>query len=40
MPEGMIVKDAAAVMPGDLISTRLHAGEILSRVERHNTVDT
>jgi exodeoxyribonuclease VII large subunit len=40
MPEGMIVKDAAAVMPGDLISTRLRAGEILSRVERHNTVDT
>ena len=34
MPEGVILKDAEAVMPGDLISTRLHEGEVLSRVER------
>jgi exodeoxyribonuclease VII large subunit len=40
MPEGMILKDAAAVMAGDLISTRFHEGEVLSRVERHDTTDT
>jgi exodeoxyribonuclease VII large subunit len=40
MPEGMILKDAAALMAGDLISTRFHEGEVLSRVERHDTTDT
>jgi exodeoxyribonuclease VII large subunit len=40
MPEGVILKDAAAVMPGDLISTRLHEGEVLSRVERRDVADT
>jgi exodeoxyribonuclease VII large subunit len=39
MPEGVILKDAAAVMPGDLISTRLHEGEVVSRVERCNVAD-
>lgn len=39
MPEGAILKDAAAVMPGDLISTRLHEGEVLSRVEKQNAED-
>jgi len=36
MPEGVILKDAAAVMPGDLISTRFHVGEVLSRVEKRD----
>jgi exodeoxyribonuclease VII large subunit len=40
MPEGAVLKDAAAVMPGELISTRLHEGEVLSRVERHDATDT
>lgn len=40
MPEGVILKDAEAVMPGDLISTRLHEGEVLSRVERPDATDT
>jgi exodeoxyribonuclease VII large subunit len=39
MPEGVILKDAATVMPGDLISTRLHEGEVVSRVERCNVAD-
>jgi exodeoxyribonuclease VII large subunit len=33
MPEGMVLKKAAAVIPGDVISTRLHEGEVRSRVE-------
>jgi hypothetical protein len=40
MPDGVILKDAAAVMAGDLISTRFHEGEVLSRVERHDAADT
>jgi exodeoxyribonuclease VII large subunit len=36
MPEGMILKDAADVMPGDLISSRIHEGEVLSRVVRQD----
>jgi hypothetical protein len=32
----VILKD---VMPGDLISTRLHEGEVVSRVERCNVAD-
>jgi exodeoxyribonuclease VII large subunit len=39
MPEGMILKDAAAVTPGDLISTRLHEGEVLSRVEQRGAAN-
>jgi len=39
MPEGVILKDAAAVMPGDLISTRLHEGEVLSRVEKRDATN-
>ncbi|MHB8844840.1 MAG: exodeoxyribonuclease VII large subunit [Nitrospirota bacterium] len=33
MPDGMIVKNASDVGPGDMISTKLHKGEILSKVE-------
>ena len=39
VPEGVILKDAAAVMPGDLISTRLHEGEVVSRVEKQHSAD-
>ncbi len=39
MPDGVVLKDAAAVMSGDLISTRLNEGEVLSRVERHDPPD-
>jgi exodeoxyribonuclease VII large subunit len=34
---GSIVKDAAETAPGDLITTTLHRGEILSRVEKTET---
>jgi exodeoxyribonuclease VII large subunit len=34
LPSGNILKDASAVAPGDLLSTRLHQGEVLSRVEK------
>jgi exodeoxyribonuclease VII large subunit len=34
LPEGVIVKNAALLLPGDLISTRLHQGLVLSRVEK------
>ncbi|MDA8101111.1 MAG: exodeoxyribonuclease VII large subunit [Nitrospiraceae bacterium] len=34
LPSGEIVKDAAAVKEGDRLVTRLHAGEVESRVER------
>ena len=40
MPDRMILKDAAAVIPGDLISSRLHEGEVLSRVVRQDAADT
>jgi exodeoxyribonuclease VII large subunit len=33
LPDGLILKDASAVKPGDRISTKLHHGEVLSRVE-------
>ena len=33
LPRGAILKDAAGVLPGDLISTKLHNGDVLSRVE-------
>jgi exodeoxyribonuclease VII large subunit len=36
MPEGVILKDAADVIPGDLIKSRLHEGEVLSRVVRQD----
>ncbi len=39
MPEGAILKDAAAVMPGDQISTRLYEGEVLSRVEKRDAAN-
>jgi len=39
MPGGMILKDASHIKPGDLISTRLHKGEILSRVENSKNED-
>jgi exodeoxyribonuclease VII large subunit len=34
LPTGAVLKNAADVRPGDLISTRLQVGEVLSRVER------
>jgi exodeoxyribonuclease VII large subunit len=36
LPSGMILKDASAIAPGDLLSTRLHQGEVVSRVEKIN----
>jgi len=33
-PAGAVIKDAGMVQTGDMISTRLHKGEVLSRVER------
>lgn len=36
LPEGLILKDILDAKPGDLLSTRLHQGEILSRVEKTN----
>lgn len=37
LPAGVILKDVADVREGDLISTRLHQGEIISRVEKRTT---
>ncbi len=34
LPEGVILKDASNVRPGDLLDTKLHNGEIVSRVEK------
>ncbi len=34
LPEGTILKDAANIEAHDLISTRLHRGELISRVEK------
>jgi exodeoxyribonuclease VII large subunit len=34
LPEGVILKDASNVRPGDLLNTKLHNGEIVSRVEK------
>jgi exodeoxyribonuclease VII large subunit len=34
LPAGTILKDAGVVKAGDRISTRLHAGEIVSQVEK------
>ena len=34
LPEGLILKDIVDAQPGDLLSTKLHRGEILSRVEK------
>jgi exodeoxyribonuclease VII large subunit len=39
MPGGMILKDASAIKPGELISTKLHRGEILSRIEDSKNED-
>ncbi len=33
LPSGVILKDASHVTPGDLLSTKLHKGEVVSRVE-------
>jgi exodeoxyribonuclease VII large subunit len=33
LPAGAILKDASGVKPGDMLSTRLHKGEVVSRVE-------
>jgi len=33
-PAGVVIKDADMVQKGDMISTRLHMGEVLSRVEQ------
>jgi len=40
MPDGAILKDAAAVIPGDLIRSRLHEGEVLSRVVKQDAADS
>ncbi len=37
LPEGAILKDASNVRPGDLLNTKLHNGEIVSRVEKSDT---
>jgi exodeoxyribonuclease VII large subunit len=37
LPEGVILKDASNVRPGDLLNTKLHNGEIVSRVEKSDT---
>ncbi len=37
LPEGVILKDASDVRPGDLLNTKLHNGEIISRVEKCDT---
>jgi exodeoxyribonuclease VII large subunit len=34
LPSGMILKDVVTIAPGDLLSTRLHQGEVVSRVEK------
>jgi exodeoxyribonuclease VII large subunit len=34
LSSGTILKDASALTPGDLLSTRLHQGEVVSRVEK------
>jgi exodeoxyribonuclease VII large subunit len=34
LPSGTILKDASRIRPGDLLSTRLHQGEVVSRVEK------
>jgi exodeoxyribonuclease VII large subunit len=33
LPDGTIIKDAREVTPGDQLSTLLHQGEVLSRVQ-------
>jgi exodeoxyribonuclease VII large subunit len=40
LPAGIIFKDASEVKPGDMISTRLYQGEVVSRVERSNNTKT
>ncbi len=40
MPEGSVLMDASAVITGDLISSRLHEGEVLSRVIKNDAADT
>ena len=35
LPTGIILKDSSEIKPGDMISTTLHRGEVVSRVEKH-----
>jgi exodeoxyribonuclease VII large subunit len=37
LPEGVILKEASNVRPGDLLNTKLHTGEVVSRVEKSDT---
>jgi len=34
LPTGIVLKDASRAKPGDLLSTKLHHGDVLSRVEK------
>ena len=34
LPEGIVLKEASGVKPGDLLSTRLYSGKVVSRVEK------
>jgi exodeoxyribonuclease VII large subunit len=34
LPDGRVLKDASEIKPGDMIITRLHRGEIISRAEK------
>ena len=36
LPAGKILKDASEIKLGDMISTKLHRGELVSRVEKRN----
>ncbi|HSQ77585.1 MAG TPA: exodeoxyribonuclease VII large subunit [Nitrospirota bacterium] len=36
LPAGIILKDASGIKPGDMISTKLHRGELVSRVVKRN----
>jgi exodeoxyribonuclease VII large subunit len=40
LPAGMILKDASEIKAGDMISTKLSRGELVSRVERSDTAET
>ena len=36
LPAGIILKDASEIKPGDMINTKLHRGELVSRVVKRN----
>lgn len=40
LPSGIILKNASEAVPGDLLSTRLHNGDVLSRVEEEPNTGT